>query len=177
MPPDDTRLKPGTWWRSWPAVVSSAPDRARVEDSLPRLVMRDRDYRTVADYQPWPTNDLGFCMLEWDVALDRVGRARFARRAAEYPGKVLVADYPIYPVGGPPAGTCRIKGEPIAPGAPLAETFGLGCIYLPRNVLDHWFDERPGAPFTDRTFSQWHHAHYGPAWVCADVHPQHLHGD
>jgi hypothetical protein len=157
------------WFRSWPAVPPV--DRARVIDAIPRLVMTDCDYATLNP--GWPASRPGFCMLEWDVALDRVGRARFAALAADAPGQVLVADYPIYPIGGPPAGTCRARGRPIAPGTPTAETFGFGCIYFPADVLAAW----PGGRLTDRTFSRWHLTRYGLARVAPGVHPQHLHGD
>lgn len=157
------------WFRSWPA--APPPDRARVIDALPRLVIDSYDYATLNP--GWPADQPGFCMLEWDVALDRVGRARFADLAATAPGQVLVADYPIYPVAGPPAGTCRARGHPIPAEATSTETFGLGCIYLPATVLAEW----PGGRLTDRTFSRWHHTRYGPARVALGVHPQHLHGD
>lgn len=146
-------------------------------DGLPRLVTNGPDYATVTANQPWPTVDPGFCMLEWDVALAAPDRAVFAAQALRRPGRVLVADYPIYPVGGPPAGTCRdLNGGP-AKGGRFAELFSTGCIYFPQTMLEHWWTEQAGNPFTDRTFAVWHHAHYGPVDVCRDVHPQHLHGD
>lgn len=157
------------WFRSWPAVAP--PDRAHIIDRLPRLVIGDYDYATLNP--GWPAVRPGFCLLEWDVALDRVGRARFAELAAAAPGRVLVADYPIFPVGGPPAGTCRVGGRPVDPGTPRAESFGFGCIYLPAHILQAW----PGGRMTDRTFSRWHHTRYGPATIARGVHPQHLHGD
>lgn len=174
MPPGDGGLQ---WWRSWPADPPAG--RARIEDGLPRLVTNGPDYSTVTVHQEWPTAEPGFGMLEWDVALAAPDRAVFAAAALEHPGRVLVADYPIYPVGGPPAGTCRdVGGRPLGADATLAALFSTGCIYFPQPVLAHWWQERDLTdPFTDRTFALWHHAHYGPVRVCRDVHPQHLHGD
>lgn len=158
------------WYRSWPAVVPE--HRAYVCDHLPRLVMTGHDYATAE----LPADEPGFCMLEWDIALDQVGRALFVETALQLPGRVLVAPYSIYPVAGPPAGVHRTVGRPIAEGAPWAETFGLGCVYLPQAVLRHWQATGP-RELTDRSFSRWYHRTYGPAAVTWQVSPQHLHGD
>lgn len=158
------------WYRSWPATIP--PSRAYVHDHLPRLVMTGHDYATAE----LPDDEPGFCMLEWDVALDQVGRALFAETAAQLPGRVLVAPYSIYPIAGPPAGVHRAWGQPIPPGMPSAETFGLGCVYLPQHVLRAWYAAGPRR-FSDRSFSLWYHRTYGPAAVTWQVSPQHLHGD
>jgi len=146
--------------------------RAHVHDQLPRLLMRDHDYANAQ----LPGDQPGWCMLEWDVALASEARERFAELALQAPDRVLVAPYSIYPIGGPPAGVHRIAGRPIPHGAPEAETFGLGCIYLPQAILRHWH-ATGGGRLDDRTFSRWHHRIYGPAAVTWQVSPQHLHGD
>lgn len=158
------------WYRSWPATVPE--HRAYVHDHLPRLAMTGHDYST-ADL---PADEPGFCMLEWDVALASEEREQFAALALDQPSRALVAPYNIYPVAGPPAGAHRIGGRPVAPGTRWAETFGLGCAYLPQAVLRAWQATGPRA-FTDRRFSAWYHRTYGPAAVTWEVSPQHLHGD
>lgn len=168
------------WYRSWPDQV---PDGlAHVIDGLPRLVMRDKNYATLADYQPWPQHDPGWCLLEWDIALASEERQRFEQHALSEPGRVLVAPYPLYPAGKPPAGVHRTKGRPISPGERWAETFGFGCIYFPQAVLDRWWAEPPATYakrgyFTDTTFATWYRTRYGLGEVDWSVHPQHLHGD
>lgn len=159
------------WYRSWPEIVP--PGRAYIHDHLERLVMTDHDYATAT----LPGDQPGFCMLEWDIALASEGRRRFAEVALTQPGRILVAPYCIYPVGGPPAGVHRTAGWPITPGTPEAETFGLGCIYLPAAILDRWRADMAGERLTDRAFSTWHLRTYGRARVTWAVSPQHLHGD
>ncbi len=171
------------WYRSWPEAVPA--DRARVHDSIPRLVMRDCDYATVPNYQPWPVHEPGWFLLEWDVALDRGGRDTFARHALAAPDRVLVAPYksPFRRTRGISFESVhRNRRRPIADGTATCETFGLGCVYLPRPVLDRWLAVMPTDPygagrFDDLAFSTWHHQTYGPAPVDWSVHPQHLHGD
>jgi len=158
------------WYRSWPATIP--PGRAYIHDHLPRLVMTGHDYATAT----LPADEPGFCLLEWDVALASEGRERFAQLALAQPGRVLVAPYHIYPTAAPPAGVHRRGGRPIPAGAPDAETFGLGCAYLPQAVLARWH-ATPHRHFSDRSFSVWYHRTYGPATVTWQVAPQHLHGD
>jgi hypothetical protein len=135
--------------------------------------MRDYDYSTMQ----LPDDQPGFCMLEWDVALASEQRERFAAIALQQPDRVLVAPYMIYPVAGPPAGVHRIGGHPIPHGCPDADTFGLGCVYLPQAVLERWRAQMSAERFTDRAFSTWYTATYGRAAVTWQVSPQHLHGD
>lgn len=165
------------WYRSWPYLPPAG--RARVVDGLPRLLMRGCDYGTVWEYQPWPEDQPGFCLLEWDVALGADGMARFAEAAAVDPTRVLVAPYPIYPVGRPPvcahkAGPGRMR-TPVAAGRPTADSFGLGCVYLPQRILAAWWAERGrGGTMRDVTFSEWHRDRCGPVAIDWTVHPQHL---
>lgn len=170
-----------TWWRSWPHPDERrAAGRAHVVDDLPRLVMRDGDYGTVEGGLPDVAP--GFCLLEWDVALGARERALFAELAAEEPDRVLVAPYDIYPDGAGPSCVHKVCPDPAkagirfpaSPGAVEVDSFGFGCIYLPRALLDRW---PPGKVMRDSTFSDWHIAQGLRARVTWDVHPQHLHGD
>lgn len=166
------------WWRSWPELV---PDgRAHVVDGLPRLVMRDCNYATLTDYQPWPDDEPGFCLIEWDIALDVVGRDRFVERALAQPDRVLVAPYTVRPDRGPPVLVHRTRGKPTRWGEPRTGTFGFGCIYFPTAILARWRAEMPARArghWTDTTFASWHLPRFGLADVEWAVCPQHLHGD
>lgn len=141
--------------------------------------MSDHNYATLVT---WPDHQPGWCMLEWDVALDRVGRRHFADNALADPDRVMVAPYWIYPGDRPPEQPHRNHGQPIRPSTETADTFGLGCIYLPDTVLDHFWRDPP-VTYTDRdlitdtTFSDWYRHHYPPARVDWTTRPQHLHGD
>lgn len=166
------------WFRSWPESVPRG--RAYVADGLPRLVMRDCNYATLADYQPWPELEPGFCLIEWDLALDRVGRDRFAERASAHPDRVLVAPYWLFPAGRAPMLVHRTRGRPTPWGEPRTELFGFGCIYFPRALMARWWAEMPArarSHWTDTTFAEWHRAAVGRADVEWTVTPQHLHGD
>lgn len=169
------------WYRSWPEAVPEG--RAYVHDSLPRLVMRDCHYATVADNQPWPTEQPGWFMLEWDIALDRVERARFAEHALETPDRVLVAPYMVFKhrLGPKPRMVHRVLGSPISDGQKWCDTFGFGCIYFPQQVLERWWREMPydrsSRWFNDVAFSTWYRSKFGQTAVDWSVHPQHLHGD
>lgn len=165
------------WYRSWPLV---APERrAHVVDALSRLLMTGGDYSTLPAHQPWPTDEPGFCLLEWDVALGPDGMARFGQHAMEAPERVLVAPYLIYPVGSPPVLVHKAgrpaQRRPVAPGAARCDTWGLGCVYLPQRVLQAWLAEQPPAgSWRDITLATWHLAQYGPVPIDWTVHPQHL---
>lgn len=150
--------------------------------------MRGYNYSTVSDLQPWPDDQPGFCMLEWDIALDRRERDLFAARAAQHPERVLVAPYwrPFPPGLGLPDHDGKIVqihragGRPVSDGSPTCELFGLGCVYLPQKVLAAWWEsDWPGSAgaFTDVSFSQWHFDTIGPCEIDWTTHPQHLHGD
>lgn len=165
------------WYRSWPE--DPPAERAHVVDELPHLVMRDHNYATlehVPDHQP------GWCLLEWDVALDRTGRANFAAHALEQPDRILVAPYHVYPGDRPPEQVHRNHGRSVTIGTPTCTSFGLGCIYLPATILTH-FHQQPPATYTrhglitDTTLSDWHRHHYGPARIDWTTLPQHIHGD
>lgn len=146
--------------------------------------MRDQNYATLSDYQPWPDHDPGWFLLEWDIALGRAERDRFEANALRNPDRVRVAPYLLYPSDGPPRQCHRWEGRPIAEGRPNAEQVGLGCIYLPKTVMDDFWQHPPPAfaqrgMFNDGVFSDWHRLRYGKGEFDVDwtVHPQHLHGD
>ena len=137
--------------------------------------MSNCDYSTV---ESWPDDEPGFCMLEWDVALDIQDRNRFVALAEQQPDKVLVAPY-IKSYGGAIRQIHSHMGFiPIGEGDTQAANFGLGCVYLPQKFLRAFLAGRDRREaFTDTTLSAWHWRFHGPATVTWDVHPQHLHGD
>lgn len=136
---------------------------------------------TVSEFQPWPRHEPGWFLLEWDVALDRRSRDRFARNAMAWPDRVRVAPYTLYPASGRPQQVHRWHGRPLDDGEPYADSFGLGCIYLPQAVLDAFLADPPRQVarlgFNDTVFSDWHRTRIGPVAVDWSVHPQHVHGD
>lgn len=178
-----------TWYRSWPsdgdlaelarATPGSMP--AHVVDRLDRLVMDGKNYKHVA----WPEDVPGFCMLEWDVALDPIGMRAFAAEALVSPAEVLVAPYRLHDAwvcwSNPPDAAAGQgagpdpRGRPIMHGEPTTDSFGLGCIYLPRHVLLDFLACMDHLGFTDFTFGRWYRQRWGPARVSWRVHPQHLH--
>lgn len=165
--------------RSWPATIP--PDRPHVVDQLPRLQLADFDYTPLGDI----ADDV--LLLEWDMAVSLGDLERFARRAAETPGRVLVAPYPLYHVGPYPVQAHRRVTGPgcddtrwIRVNEPDADLFGLGMAYLPRQLIRAFLAdpaERTDPRFTDHTFSVWHHryARLGPVTVDWSVRPVHLH--
>lgn len=145
--------------------------------------MRDQNYATVSDYQPWPEHEPGWFMLEWDIALDRQSRERFAANALRNPGRVRVAPYMLYPDGDLEPRQCqRWGGKPIPEGQACADMVGFGCIYFPQAILEEFWQNPPDrltrtGVLTDTVFSDWHrsrHDHFDVDWT---VRPQHLHGD
>lgn len=177
------------WYRSFPSQTDLAtiPDRRpRVVDGLPILSMTRYDYKTVQELRSlqtdngWPEDEPGFCMLEWDVALDPWERHLFASIALQEPREILVAPYRFWNTW-----SCWIGnngGGPSEDGRPVkqnldkyTDSFGLGCIYIPRAVLMEFLPQMDHFGFTDGTFGKWYHEKYGSARVTWDVHPQHLH--
>lgn len=163
--------------RSWPSRPPAG--RARVEDSIERLVIDGYDYR--------PLGDVGddVLLLEWDIAVGRDELARFAARAAADPGRVIVAPYPIYrsTIGlhdiPQPVWPFRryLDGEQatrfVAPGDSHCHLFALGMAYLPQSVVRGFLDDWPGH-FSDVSFSGWHYRNVERevpiAWDCPAVH-------
>lgn len=175
-----------SWYRSWPKHESAGPsrDHPRVIDHLPRILIDQYDYTTAETVWPngritgLPDERLGFCLLEWDVALESAERIRFARMAAKHPHDVLVAPYNLYPIdGNPECAHRRIDGTPIDAGAERCDTFGLGCIFIPRSVLNGFMAQLSDIGMTDASFSRYVYHHHGPTFVAWSFHPQHLSGD
>ena len=163
--------------RSWPADPPAG--RARVDDSIERLVMDGYDYRVLGGV----ADDV--LLLEWDIAVGRDELARFAARACSEPGRVRVAPYPIYrsTVGlhdiPEPVWPMRryTEGEQSArfvqPTDSHCHLFALGMTYLPGTVVRAFLDDWPGH-FSDVSFSGWHYRNVEREvpidWDCLAVH-------
>lgn len=169
------------WLRSWPAVVP--PGRAYVQDDLERLVISNYDYRPLAEINE------DVCLLEWDVALDREGMARFERYASIQRHNVLVAPYRLYKVEPRPVWAHRrvLRGVTadlgdqdctrwVQTADQFCDYFSLGCVYLPRSLVQRYVKEQPDIPLGDHTFSLWHRWHLNRTTPIAwNVQPMHLH--
>jgi len=172
-------MDPLLWYRSWPAPQEIAERQLEsvphIVDYLPKLLITDHNYR----HAPWPPNDPGFCMLEWDVALDPISRRAFAAEALIQPREVLVASYRFHDTEvcwlGNDGGGPTESSIPLREGQTRTDSFGLGCIYIPRSVLTEFLKVMDHLGFTDYTFGRWYHAHYGQARATWNVHPQHIH--
>ena len=169
--------------RSFPKTVP--PGRAYVQDDLPRFEMETYDYRGLADQFP----DVDLLLLEWDIAVDKDGIERFVAQCEAEPGRVRVAPYRLWaptgssePLDSPPwahrayhypevKASCRHVDE----DEPVCHLFGLGMVYLPRDVLRHYSDVAPGH-FSDGSFSAWHANTVSlETPISWDVRPVHLH--
>lgn len=175
------------WYRSFPSPSEIAEKRLEnvphVVDELPRLLMAGQNYKTVSQYRSigtedgWPTEN--FCMLEWDVALDTQSRRVFAAEALLEPRRVLVAPYRwvdswINFVGNDGRGPTP-DSRPVIESDTTCDSFGLGCIYIPRAILTEFLAQQDHLGFTDYTFGLWYRQKYGPARLTWRVHPQHVH--
>ena len=164
--------------RSWPEVVPS--NRAYVVDQLPRLIMKDYDYRLLGDV------DDDVLLLEWDIAVDPEGLGRFIERIRSAPERVLVAPYRLYTSSEhshplrEPIWAHRVYDGPhrmrwVTEGDPVCHLWGLGMTYLPKAVISAFLSAWPGH-FSDGALSGWHHRNVCEdvpiAW---DVRPIHLH--
>lgn len=167
--------------RSWPEQVP--PGRAHVVDDVPRLLMRDYDYRA-----PLAEVDDDVLLIEWDLAIGKEDLAEFARRAKAAPERVLVAPYRLYhyssdrdrpaPIwahrryeGTPEAGTLRHVTE----ADQTCHLWGLGLTYLPRHVIAA-FVAAWGGTLTDGALSGWHYRNVaGDVPITWDIRPVHLH--
>jgi hypothetical protein len=136
-------------------------------------------------------------LLEWDIAVGKEELLAFADRARQSPDRVLVAPYRIYadryklPSGdiwahrhwdGKPGYTIIPEGAmPISTGDQTCNLFGLGMVYLPRELVQEFRSPKWGSDFGwsnhfgDNEFSMWHYlnvTHDVP--VMWEVRPVHL---
>lgn len=175
------------WYRSFPSRsdMVHCKNRPHIIDNLPRLIMSGQNYKTVSEHNNlntangWPEDKPGFCMLEWDIALDPISRLQFASIAWEEPRRILVAPYRFHDTwcmwkGNDGRGPTK-ESRPIHIGEDTTDSFGLGCIYIPKPVLLEFLAQMNHLGFTDSTLGKWYHQKYGAARVTWDVHPQHLH--
>lgn len=172
------------WYRSWPAPEELAELKnrgktlpAHVIDHLPQILMSKQNYATVST---WPDDEPGFCMLEWDVALDPVERQAFAAEALIQPTEILVAGYriwnhySIFNLNENEEWVPNTRGCEIC-GVDRIDAFGLGCIYIPQVILRTFLTQMDHYGFSDHTFSLWYHRTIGPARLTWKIRPQHLH--
>lgn len=167
--------------RSWPEQVP--PGRPHVVDNIPRLHMRDYDYRG-----PLGEVDDDVLLIEWDLAVDKEDLAEFARRCRAGPERVLVAPYRLYHYSSDrdrPAPIWvhrRYLGTPetgqlihVQPGDETCHLWGLGMTYLPHWIIQKFLVEW-GGPLTDGALSGWHYRHIEQdVPITWDIRPVHLH--
>lgn len=175
------------WYRSWPSPTDWAEHkletRPHVVDNLPRILMAGQNYKTVSELNSlqtmdgWP--DESFCMLEWDIALDPVGMRAFQAFALLEPREILVAPYRFHDTWicweGNPGDGPSLDSRPGNAGDARIDSFGLGCLYLPRVVLTEFLSVMDKFGFTDGTFGRWYREKYGKVRITWEVHPQHVH--
>jgi len=172
--------------RSWPAVI---PDnnRSYVVDSIERLVISNHHYGALAAV------DDDVLLLEWDMAVGQEELRQFAHHARLDPGRVLVAPYRIYADAynipadiwahrrwdGRGMGTVSPDGAtPIRDGDPFCNLFGLGMVYLPRDLVQRYVLGGFATHFGDKEFSMWHYQYVTKdvpvAWEVRPVHLNYL---
>jgi hypothetical protein len=168
--------------RSWPARIPEG--RNYVVDSIERLIIDNHHYGPLA------TIDDDILLLEWDVAVGQEDLRHFADHARQDPNRVLVAPYRIYAdTYGLPAdiwahrhwdgtgsGTVIPTGAtPISTGDPICNLFGLGMVWLPRDLHHRFAAVAWASHFGDKEFSMWHYERVAKdVPVCWDVRPVHL---
>lgn len=166
--------------RSWPEVIP--PNRCYVVDTLPKLVMKDYDYRLLGDL------DDDVVLIEWDMAVHPEEFDTFLDIARSNPQDVVVAPYKVYTPtsraedlpGGPKWVMRRYNDNEqsarwCTPEDTHCHLFALGLTYLPKEIVRAFLDAWPGH-FNDTAFSGWHYKNVKQevpiAW---DVRPVHLH--
>lgn len=169
--------------RSWPARIPEG--RAHVVDGIEQLVIDNHHYGPLAAI------DDDVLLLEWDIAVGQEDLNQFATRARRAPEKVLVAPYRIYADsyglpcdiwahrqwGGDGMGTVIPNGAiPIRDGAPFCNLFGLGMVWLPRDLVHRFLVISQSSNFGDTQFSMWHYQYVTrDVPVAWEVRPVHLH--
>lgn len=189
------------WLRSWPDWEdwrqTRNQQRAYVMDDMERCLIHEYDYTPLLAYKQ------DICLLEWDVAADKLDRERFQERAERTPNRVLVAPYRLHHSALAGRWAHRIIDNHLDDERWIfmerwlhdyeisCDLFGFGMIYLPYALIARFCDapapER-GRPvnvpagdygdmrFHDQTFSMWHFREgLGPVTVDWSVHPVHLH--
>lgn len=177
------------WYRSWPTpsewAANGLDDKEYVVDKLPKILMSGQNYKTVSEHRSlgtdngWPDDKPGFCLLEWDVALDPPSRDLFAALALMEPREILVAPYRWHDTwicwrGNEGEGP-TLDGRPVRYTDAITDSFGFGCIYFPNAVINEFLQSMNHLGFTDHTFGTWYHKKYGAARITWEVHPQHVH--
>jgi hypothetical protein len=166
--------------RSWPSQVPEG--RCYVADTLPKLVMESYDYRCLESV------DDDIVLIEWDVAAGKEDLEAFIDRVRSRPDEVVVAPYRLYmPTRGEQnlprtvwahrryrtvdMATSRFVEE----DEPSCHLFGLGLVYLPRDILQAFLASWPGH-FSDASFSGWHYRNVTQETPIAwESRPVHLH--
>jgi hypothetical protein len=168
--------------RSWPARIPEG--RAHVVDTIERLTIDNHHYGPLAEV------DDDCLVLEWDMAVGQEDLRQFAARARRDPRRVLVAPYRIYADtyglpcdiwahrtwNGDGMGTVIPRGAlPVRDGAPTCNLFGLGMVYLPRDLVRGFFAATFAGHFGDKEFSMWHYQHVDrEVPITWEVRPVHL---
>jgi hypothetical protein len=171
--------------RSWPARIPEG--RAHVIDTIQRLPIDNHHYGPLAAI------DDDVLLLEWDMAVGQEDLRQFADHARANPARVLVAPYRIYadvynlPAdiwahrtwNGDGAGTVIPRGAlPVRDGAPTCNLFGLGMVWLPREVVRGFLAGHYASHFGDKEFSMWHYQQVTRevpiAWEVRPVHLNYL---
>jgi hypothetical protein len=155
--------------RAWPDHPPAG--RPHIVDGWPRVPVDDYDYRALASVGE------NVISMDWDTACSAEDLRHFAAQAAEQPAEILVA--PVRTYYGPTPGQwnlATIDGTILPTGAPVADVFGFGLVYLPRARHAAFTAANPGARLIDPVFSSWHYETTGRGVrVCWSVRPVHLH--
>lgn len=163
--------------RSFPEIIPEG--RPYVMDDMDRLYMDNYDYAPklspmIFASKPWD----GLLIVEWDIAISRRGYTSLLSFCLSNPDFVIAADYELNEFGY----ACRDTLEPIRTRkfGGKCNYFGLGCTYIPRDILTHYLlDKESWQPhdrrMTDTNFSRWHLEKYGQT-VIAPVRVVHLNG-
>ncbi len=168
--------------RSFPATVP--PGRSYIVDDAERHLNADYDYRGLVAYG----DDL--IHLDWDMAIGREDLEHFAEHARREPDRVLVGPQRVDVGDGrrhlakPVWNMRRYVGDRlqhVGSFDPTCDLYGFGLVYLPGKLLrafeDRWRAELDDGSvrFDDTGFAGWAYRECGPAPICWDVHPVHLH--
>lgn len=164
--------------RSWPATIPAG--RSYVVDDAERLVISAHDYQPLRSI----TDDL--LLLEWDIAVGAADLNAFVSYTREDPTSVIVAPYILYTEPEPVWAHRFWSGEggntpdpgsaiPVYAGAPTCNLFGLGMVYLPKDIVAAFFASGYATHAGDVEFSMWHYRNVAEdVRITWDVLPVHL---